>query len=556
MSCRSQTLTRYSFIVLCALLALPHASLADHTAEHALTPAKTSSPRATLQSFIRAMEAAYRAAGEDDGRAESVAAVQRAVRHLDTSELPASVAEDRATEAALMLKEVLDRIALPPTDEIPGKDQAEQITRWRVPHTEIRIRKVDQGLRRGEFLFTPDTVERAGDFYERVRRFPYEDGATPRIYEAYVGTPGDYLDLDWGKNLPEWARRVTGSQSLWQHVAGWGTIFFVIFAVYRLLVWGRRWDKRTTTEDGERRFGRIAALLLAITLLAGEWWLVDEVINTTGMLLVIYVNATIVVVTILVSWLVSLLLAEMADAVVRHRGYVATGAHGQLVRLGAQLLALVLIVAIALFGANLMGLPAYSVIAGLGVGGLAVALAAQQTLTDLIGSLTILSERPYTIGDWVVLGEHEGTVEGIGARSTRLRTFYDSSLSIPNAKASSMAIDNMGRRNYRRVNTTFDIRADTPSQKVDAFLVGIKDILSDNRAVRQDFQVAVTDLANASLTVMLYFFLKVPTWAEELTEREKIFLQMIRLAESLDVDFAPTNRVEMVPEAEPRDESD
>ena len=496
------------------------------------------------------MEEAYRAAGKDDGRDESVAAVQRAVRHLDTSELPVAVAQDRAAESALMLKEVLDRVELPPPEDIPGGDQVEEITRWRVPKTEIRIWKVESGLRQGEFLFTPDTVERASEFYDRVREFPYKQGATPRIYEAYVGTPGDYIDLNWGKNLPEWARRVSGSQSLWQRVAGWSTIFVVFFLIYRSLVWGRRWDSRRAADHGASRLGRIAALFLAIALLAVEWWVVDQVINTTGMLLVIFVNATVVGVALLASWLVSLLLSEMADGVVVHRGYTPNGARAELIRLGAQLIALVAIVAIFLFGASVMGLPAYSLIAGFGVGGIAVALAAQRTLTDLIGSLTILSERPYTIGDWVVLGDHEGTVEGIGARSTRLRTFYDSSLSIPNAKASSMAIDNMGRRNVRRVKTEFDLRSDTPPEQVEAFLTGVTEIIRGSPATTEDFHVVVTDIAHAGLTVMLYFFLNVSTWAEELAEREKIFLGVLRLAEALHIDFAPTNQVEMVREGD------
>ena len=161
----------------------------------------------------------------------------------------------------------------------------------------------------------------------------------------------------------------------------------------------------------------------------------------------------------------------------------------------------------------------------------------------MFGSLIILADRPY----WVIIGDKEGTVESIGIRSTRIRTFYDSVLSIPNSEAVSKIIDNMGMRTYRRVYTKVGIRCDTPPERVEAFLEGIKRIIQANPTTRKDyFHVVLNDFGPDSLVVMLYFFVKVPDWSAELVERQRVFLEVIRLADTLGVEFAfPTQTLEI-----------
>jgi MscS family membrane protein len=156
-----------------------------------------------------------------------------------------------------------------------------------------------------------------------------------------------------------------------------------------------------------------------------------------------------------------------------------------------------------------------------------------------------MTARPYRIGDWVVVGDQEGTVEAIGFRSTRIRTFYDSLLSIPNGVIVTKTIDNMGMRTYRRVYTKLSIRDDTPAERIEALLEGIKRIIQANPTTRKDyFHVVLNDFGKAGLDIMLYFFVKVPTWSEELVERQRILLEVIRLAEAIGVQIAPTQQIE------------
>ncbi len=186
-------------------------------------------------------------------------------------------------------------------------------------------------------------------------------------------------------------------------------------------------------------------------------------------------------------------------------------------------------------------------IAGLGIGSLAVALAAKDTIENLFGSVTVVIDRPFHIGDWVVIGDTEGTVEKLGFRSTRIRTFYDSQVSVPNSKLISAVVDNMGQRVYRRIKTYLSLTYQTPPDKISAFCEGIRELIRQHPYTRKDYYHVYFNQFNASsLDVLLYCFLQVEDWAMELRERERLFLDIIRLAEELGVEFAyPTQTLFM-----------
>ncbi len=178
-------------------------------------------------------------------------------------------------------------------------------------------------------------------------------------------------------------------------------------------------------------------------------------------------------------------------------------------------------------------------VAGLSIGGLAVALAAQDTFKHLIGSVTIFLDRPFKAGDWVQAEGIDGDVESIGFRATRIRTYHDSVIYIPNGKLADMTIDNLGLRTYRRYKTKLFIRYDTPTAKVDAFLEGIRSIAYNKTFIRNDFIVIhLNDFNINSLEVLVHIFFNVPTWFEELKCREEFIFEVLNLAERLEIKFA------------------
>lgn len=192
------------------------------------------------------------------------------------------------------------------------------------------------------------------------------------------------------------------------------------------------------------------------------------------------------------------------------------------------------------FIGDTLSLDMKGLLTGLGIGGIAFALAAKDTLSNLFGSLTVIIDRPFTIGDWVVIdGKIEGTVEQVGLRSTRIRTFYDSLITVPNGTLTNTHIDNYGMRRFRRFSTKIGVQYDTPPEKLEAFCEGIRQIIVNHKWTRKDyFHVYFNEFAESSLNILLYVFWEVPDWASELHERHRLLMDILRLGHDLGIDFA------------------
>lgn len=196
-----------------------------------------------------------------------------------------------------------------------------------------------------------------------------------------------------------------------------------------------------------------------------------------------------------------------------------------------------------------------TLIAGISIGGLAIALAAQDTIKNLFGSLTIFLDKPFQIGDWINFAGVDGTVEEVGFRSTRVRTFANSLVYVPNGKLADMVVDNFGLRRYRRFYTTIAVTYDTPPELIERFVEGLKDIIAAHPDTRKDFYaVRLNGLGAHSLDIMFYSFFDVPDWSQEVKARHEIILEILKLAKALGVRFAfptQTMHVEAFPGTTP-----
>lgn len=186
-------------------------------------------------------------------------------------------------------------------------------------------------------------------------------------------------------------------------------------------------------------------------------------------------------------------------------------------------------------------------LAGLSIGGLAFALAAQDTIKNFFGSLMIFIDKPFQIGDWVTSGEIDGKVEEVGFRSTRIRTIRDSVTYVPNGKLADAIVDNHGLRQYRHFSTKFSLTYDTPPLLIELFVEGLRRIVEQHPKTRKDlYEVHLNDLASHSIDVLFYVYFAVPNLSEELKARHEILLQVMKLADTLGVRFAfPTQTLHM-----------
>ena len=202
------------------------------------------------------------------------------------------------------------------------------------------------------------------------------------------------------------------------------------------------------------------------------------------------------------------------------------------------------------YGAQALNLPIGPLIASLSIGSLAFGLAARDTIENFFGSIAVVVDRPFSVGDWVVVDKTEGIVEEIGFRSTRIRTFYNSLVTVPNANLVRAVVDNYGQRKYRRWKTNIGVQYDTPPDKIVAFTEGIRELVRTHPYTRKDyFQVYLNEFADSALQILIYIFHEVPDWSTELRERERLFLDIIRLADRLGVEFAfPTQTIHLYKE--------
>ncbi len=210
-----------------------------------------------------------------------------------------------------------------------------------------------------------------------------------------------------------------------------------------------------------------------------------------------------------------------------------------------QMVRIVSKVLIILFGSIYLlkaatGKPMTTLLAGIGIGGLAVALAAQDTLKNLFGSFMIMVDKPFKVGDRVVAEGFDGYVEEIGFRSTRLRSLTGHLISMPNEKVASVSIENIGMRPSIRRYSNITITYDTPVEKVERAVSIIKEILKDHEGMHPDYppQVYFNDFNDTSLNIAMFYWFHPPDYWEATRFGEEVNLRIMRAFETEGIEFA------------------
>jgi len=186
------------------------------------------------------------------------------------------------------------------------------------------------------------------------------------------------------------------------------------------------------------------------------------------------------------------------------------------------------------------GKPMSTLIAGLGIGGLAIALASQDTLKNFFGSLMIILDKPFKIGDRVVTGGYDGVVEQIGFRSTRVRTFTGHQVTVPNEKIATASVENIGRRPSIRRLTNITITYDTPVEKVEKAVAIVREILENHEGMDPEFppRVYFNEFNDTSLNIIMMYCYFPPNYWDFLGLSERINLKTTRAFEAEGIEFA------------------
>ncbi len=443
-----------------------------------------------------------------------------------------SISKEKRYVLARQLKAVLDgRGLLVHLSEIPNdSDFIEEVTgesRFRlfpIRTPEIYLVKVGE-----KWLFSRQTLI-----------------ATPRLYSETFSVAAQLL-ID---ALPPVFQFNFLGMALWQYTG----IFFVLlvaFFVRKVSEFSLRklagWLVKYTPPhlDEEVVLKSIKPLSFLIFTLTIRFFYAD-------LQLPVHVNATVnfaldVMIAASILWLSFQVADLLCDRLTRITAQTETKFDDQLIPMFRKMLKIFAITIGVLILMQSFGYSISSLLAGLGIGGVAVALAAQDTLANFFGSITIFADKPFQIGDWIVTGKVEGTVEEVGFRSTRIRTFYDSVISVPNSKLANSDVDNMGLRRFRRIRQVLGVTYSTTPEQMQAFVEGVRAIITANPSMRKDYyEVHFNGYGDFSLNVLVYCFVKVSNWSEELRVKHNFFLEILRLADQLNIEFAfPTQTVHL-----------
>ena len=352
---------------------------------------------------------------------------------------------------------------------------------------------------------------------------------------GYAGAEGAVFPNDW--------QTTTFLGIEIEQYVGIGILIAIAIAAQLIITQALRFYLRARTAEADRDFWRrerrrlhraLLALVTAITVLLGFPALdfhanVENIVNQVAILF----GAGALV------WLGFRSIDIFTDVLERRAELTESRFDDQLVPIVNTALKGAVVLIGALFILGNLGVNVTSLVAGLGLGGLAIALAAQDTFRNLLGGVTIFADRPFQVGDWVVLGAIEGTVEHVGFRSSRVRTFYNSVVTVPNARIVDAHVDNMGLREWRRYKTTLGVAYHTTPDQVQAFVEGVRALIRANPGMRKDYYIVeFHGFGAVSLDVLVYCFIRASDWNEELRTRHVLNLDIMRLAQDLGVEFA------------------
>ena len=200
----------------------------------------------------------------------------------------------------------------------------------------------------------------------------------------------------------------------------------------------------------------------------------------------------------------------------------------------------ILVVIFALFFilGNVFDINITALATGLGIGGIAIAMASKESLENLLGSFTIFFDRPFTVGDVVKVGTVTGLVEKVGFRSTRIKTFDKSVVTVPNKKMIDAELDNLGLRPVRRVKFQIGLTYDTSTEQIKNIVSDIQEMINNHEKTNEEGKVRFQEFGASSLDIMVLYYVNSPKWEDLIDVKEDVNYKIMDIVKKHDSDFA------------------
>ena len=511
-----------------------------------IKPIRTDSPRATLTSFLRLRDEleetlqTYRA-----NKSRKLFKKVQVIRTqfdalLDLSSVPLSSHRTIGIDTTAYLLDILGRIELPNLASVPDEeafDSAVSPAKWRIPDTPIWIVQASKGEREGEFLFGENTVMAAPRFYEGIKDLPLQTSLPIMSWHRAIRQ-------FTGPMIPAAVLRIVplSLHEFWLETPRWKVITVVLIsslAALLLLIFHRATNRR----EIENRVGfLLRRALTPIAILVVVWSLknfINHQIAVFGSFSILVADMATILINAGAVWLLWLVMLAIFERIIQARDIPEDSFDAHLWRIGARTIGTAASVVIIGNAAQELGLPLYSVVAGLGIGGLAVALAIRPTLENLIGGIMLYLDQPVRIGDFCSFGDKTGTVEAIGVRTSKIRAIDRTLISIPNSALADMQLINWAKCDRMLITTTIGLRYETENDQLRHVLAKFREMLHAHPKIDSEtVRVRFADFGQSSLDIGVRIYALTRDFNEYHAIREDVLLRMSEIVKKSGSGFA------------------
>lgn len=503
---------------------------------------RTDSPRQTLETFLRLradLERLLRLYRED-GEARFVEEIDLKIEQfntlLDMSHVPPASRREQGIVVILQLLDIFERVPLPALEEIPVANVDKVDATYRIPNTPLRLLRMEEGPREGEFLFSSQTLVSAPRFYRTVAYLPLDEGRHILSWQrTWRQLTGPMIPAFISNSMP------SRLQAPWFDTPAWKVLFvgLTLLVVGSFLFLANRVLRRAV-QQGALRY--VARLVTPVSFVVAAVLLDDFFVtqlNLTGAFAAVLRLTFVLLLTVSIAWVWWAGIIALFDMIVASPRVKEGSLNASFLQLLARILGVIGVVVLLAVGASALGFPVFSVLAGLGIGGLAVALAIRPTLENLIGGVILLTDKPVRVGDFCEFGEFTGTVEKVGIRSTQVRKLDRTIITIPNAKLADIEIINYARADKMMVHEFIGLRYETTTDQLRYVLVKFREMFHAHPRIDSDtVRVRLNNFGASALNVEVRVYALTREWNDYFAIREDILMRLISIVHASGTGFA------------------
>ena len=503
----------------------------------------TDSPRATFESFER-VSAAMESAIADYLEEPSFAGVSRLAllsdqlaALLDLGSISASARREVGIRTMTYVMDIVRRLPPVDVDALPAWDAEDAPASTRIPGVALSIVRKDEGPRVGEHLFSAATIDAAPRLFRALSDRPLRSTLDVDSFSGLaVQLTGPIVPPAVMRAMPEPMKRLWHGTPIWKAM----TFGVVAAALAVALVAILRGRSRLSPRS---RIGALAAnaifplALLSAGAVALPWAAFQ--INLAGRFADAASAAQSFLSHVAWGWLFWLGVRMLSEFVILSPRISDTSLDANLLRLVSSVVGAIGVTIILALGGQAIGLPVLSMLAGLGIGGLAVALALRPTLENFVGGVMLYIDRPVRVGDFCSFGDRTGAVETIGVRSTKLRALDRTLITVPNAQFADMQIVNFAHCDRMLIHEVIGLRYETRPDQLRHLLAELRRMLHAHPRIDSDtVRVRFAGFGDSALNIDMRVYADTREWNDFFAIREDVFLRVCEIVDRSGSGFA------------------